>query len=97
MHNLELEVTGKHGIHARPSAHLSKLFSTVKSNLGVDAYINENGMHCNTILDIMTLTKAQGSYINLVLNGERYQEAMDYILNEVKDYLRHVTSSVSNV
>ena len=88
MLKLELEVTGKYGIHARPSAHLSNIFSTVKSKFGVDAYIDENGAHCKAILDIMALAKEQGNRVNLVLSGKKDQEAMDYVLNEAKTYLR---------
>ena len=66
MLKLELEVTGKYGIHTRPSAHLLNILSTVKSKFRVDAYIDENGVHCNAILDIMALAKEQGSHINLV-------------------------------
>lgn len=91
MNKLELEVISREGIHARPSSRLYKIFNKIKETYNVNAYIDNNGEHCTTILEILSLGKTQGEIVHLVFDGDKYQEAKNYFLKETRKYLAELS------
>jgi phosphocarrier protein HPr len=64
---LELEVKNKHGLHARPSAKLSKLLHSFQSSVS----ITKEGkiMADKNLLDIMKMGGKQGTLLTFHITG----------------------------
>ena len=75
MQQRDVEVINKLGLHARPSAKLTQLASSFKS----DVFMARNGRRINakSIMGVMMLAAAKGSTLTLETTGEDEQEAMD--------------------
>ena len=75
MQQRDVEVMNKLGLHARPSARLTQLASSFKS----DVFMARNGRRINakSIMGVMMLAAAKGSTVTLETNGEDEQEAID--------------------
>ena len=75
MQQRDVEITNKLGLHARPSAKLTQLASSFKS----DVFKARNGRRINakSIMGVMMLAAAKGSTVTLETNGEDEQEAID--------------------
>ncbi len=75
MQQRDVEITNKLGLHARPSAKLTQLASSFKS----DVFMARNGRRINakSIMGVMMLAAAKGSTVTLETNGEDEQEAID--------------------
>jgi phosphocarrier protein len=75
MQQRDVEIVNKLGLHARPSARLTKLASGFKSNV----FISRNGRRVNakSIMGVMMLAAAKGSTITLETEGEDEVEAID--------------------
>jgi len=74
-----LQIVNKHGLHARPAAHLVKIAGKFKS----DIKIFKDGLEVNakSIMGVMMLAAEPGSEVLLQINGEDEQSA----LKEIKD------------
>jgi phosphocarrier protein HPr len=79
MQQRDVEVVNKLGLHARPSARLTQLASSFKSNV----FMSRNGRRVNakSIMGVMMLAAAKGSTITLETEGEDEVEAIDALAN----------------
>ena len=75
MQQRDIEIVNKLGLHARPSARLTQLASSFKSNV----FMARNGRRVNakSIMGVMMLAAAKGSTITLETEGEDELEAID--------------------
>ena len=75
MQQRDVEIVNKLGLHARPSAKLTQLASSFKS----DVFMARNGRRINakSIMGVMMLAAAKGSTVTLETEGEDEQEAID--------------------
>ena len=75
MQQRDVEIVNKLGLHARPSAKLTQLASSFKSNV----FMTRNGRRVNakSIMGVMMLAAAKGSTITLETDGEDEAEAID--------------------
>ena len=75
MQQRDVEIVNKLGLHARPSAKLTQLASSFKS----DVFMTRNGRRINakSIMGVMMLAAAKGSTVTLETEGEDEQEAID--------------------
>jgi len=75
MQQRDVEIVNKLGLHARPSARLTQLASSFKSNV----HLSRNGRRVNakSIMGVMMLAAAKGSTITLETEGDDEKEAID--------------------
>ena len=75
MQQRDVEIVNKLGLHARPSAKLTQLASSFKSNV----FMARNGRRVNakSIMGVMMLAAAKGSTITLETDGEDEVAAID--------------------
>ena len=75
MQQRDVEIINKLGLHARPSARLTQLASSFKSNV----FVSRNGRRVNakSIMGVMMLAAAKGSTITLETEGDDEKEAID--------------------
>ena len=74
MQQRDVEIVNKLGLHARPSARLTQLASSFKSQV----HMARNGRRINakSIMGVMMLAAAKGSTITLETDGEDENAAM---------------------
>ena len=74
MQQRDVEVVNKLGLHARPSARLTQLASSFKSNV----FMSRNGRRVNakSIMGVMMLAAAKGSTITLETDGDDEKDAI---------------------
>jgi phosphocarrier protein len=79
MQRRDVEIVNKLGLHARPSARLTQLVSSFKSNV----FMSRNGRRINakSIMGVMMLAAAKGSTITLETEGEDEVEAMEALVD----------------
>lgn len=72
-----IKITNKHGLHARPAAHLVKVAGQFES----DIKILKDGLEVNgkSIMGVMMLAAEPGSEIILQICGKDEQEALKAI------------------
>jgi phosphocarrier protein HPr len=75
MQQRDVEIVNKLGLHARPSAKLTQLASSFKS----EVFMSRNGRRINakSIMGVMMLAAAKGSTVTLETEGEDEDAAMD--------------------
>ncbi|MHB0973374.1 MAG: HPr family phosphocarrier protein [Thiobacillus sp.] len=75
MQQRDVEIVNKLGLHARPSARLTQLASSFKSNV----HMSRNGRRVNakSIMGVMMLAAAKGSTVTLETEGDDEAEAID--------------------
>ncbi|HGY57438.1 MAG TPA: HPr family phosphocarrier protein [Caldithrix abyssi] len=78
-----IKITNKHGLHARPAAHLVKVAGKFES----DIKIIKDGLEVNgkSIMGVMMLAAEPGSELTFVINGKDEQEALEAIKELVKN------------
>jgi phosphocarrier protein HPr len=79
MQRRDVEIVNKLGLHARPSARLTQLVSSFKSNV----FMSRNGRRINakSIMGVMMLAAAKGSTITLETEGDDEVEAMEALVD----------------
>jgi phosphocarrier protein len=72
-----IKITNKHGLHARPAAHLVKTAGRFKS----DIKLLKDGLEVNgkSIMGVMMLAAEPGSEIVFQISGEDEEQAFDAI------------------
>lgn len=72
-----LKIRNKYGLHARPAALLVKTTGKFKSKIEV----SKDGLIANgkSIMGLMTLAAEPGSEIEIIIDGEDAEEAMNAI------------------
>ncbi|MBC2730355.1 MULTISPECIES: HPr family phosphocarrier protein [Thiobacillus] len=75
MQQRDVEIVNKLGLHARPSARLTQLASSFKSNV----FMSRNGRRVNakSIMGVMMLAAAKGTTVSLETDGDDEVEAID--------------------
>jgi len=75
MQQRDVEIVNKLGLHARPSARLTQLASSFRSNV----HMSRNGRRVNakSIMGVMMLAAAKGSTVTLETDGDDEAEAID--------------------
>jgi phosphocarrier protein HPr len=75
MQQRDVEIVNKLGLHARPSARLTQLASSFKSQV----HMARNGRRINakSIMGVMMLAAAKGSTVTVETDGEDELEAID--------------------
>jgi phosphocarrier protein len=78
-----IKISNKHGLHARPAAHLVK--TTGKFNS--DIKILKDGLEVNgkSIMGVMMLAAEPGSEIVFRIEGDDEQDAFDAIIDLIKN------------
>lgn len=76
----EITVVNRAGLHTRPAAGLVKLCSKFNSEI----YISREGFSINakSIIGVMTLAAEQGCKLELIVEGDDAEAAV----NEIKEY-----------
>ncbi len=79
----KIQITNKHGLHARPAAKLVQLASKFKS----DIKILKDGLEVNgkSIMGVMMLAAEPGSEILLEVEGKDEKEALKALLNLIRN------------
>jgi len=77
-----IKITNKHGLHARPAAHLVKVASQFDSEIT----IIKDGLEINgkSIMGVMMLAAEPGSELEFVVNGSDEKEAFQAILDLIE-------------
>ena len=77
-----IKITNKHGLHARPAAHLVKVASQFDSEIT----IIKDGLEINgkSIMGVMMLAAEPGSELEFVVNGNDEKEAFQAILDLIE-------------
>ena len=80
----EVEIINKLGLHARASTKLTQTASKYTS----EVWITRNGRRVNakSIMGVMMLAAAQGSFITLDADGADEREAIDALSVLIADY-----------
>ena len=75
MQQRDVEIVNKLGLHARPSAKLTQLASSFKSQV----FMSRNGRRINakSIMGVMMLAAAKGSTVTLETDGDDEVQAID--------------------
>ncbi len=71
-------ISNKLGLHARPSAKLTKLASTYPCEVFMSR--GDRRVNAKSIMGVMMLAAGCGAEIEIETEGEREQEAMDALL-----------------
>ena len=71
------------GLHARASAKLTKLAGSYPCDIWIAR--GERRVNAKSIMGVMMLAAGMGTTIELDVNGEREQEAMDALLVLIND------------
>ena len=76
-------ISNKLGLHARASAKLTKLASTFRS----DVFMSRNGRRVNakSIMGVMMLAAGLGTEVEIEIEGEDEQAAMDALVTLIND------------
>lgn len=84
MISLEVEIINKLGLHARASTKLTQ----TASKYVCDVWITRNGRRVNakSIMGVMMLAAAQGSFVTLEAQGADEQLAIDALAALIADY-----------
>jgi phosphocarrier protein HPr len=78
-----LSISNKLGLHARASAKLTKLAGSFRS----EVFMSRNGRRVNakSIMGVMMLAAGMGSEVELEVDGEDEQAAMDALTALIND------------
>ncbi len=79
----EFKIKNKTGLHARPAALLVKTTGKFKSNI----FISKDGFEVNgkSIMGVMTLAAEPGSVIEVTIDGEDENEAMQALKDLIEN------------
>ena len=78
-----VSISNKLGLHARPSAKLTKLASTFPCEVHMSR--GDRRINAKSIMGVMMLAAGYGVEIGIETDGEREQEAMDALLALIND------------
>ena len=83
MQQKEIEIINTLGLHARASAKLTQAASAFKS----EVFLARNGRRVNakSIMGVMMLAAARGSTVNIEIEGEDEERAMETLTALIND------------
>lgn len=76
-------ISNKLGLHARASAKLTKLAGSFPCEVWMAR--GERRVNAKSIMGVMMLAAGLGSSVDIEVNGEREQEALDALLALIND------------
>ena len=78
-----VELKNRTGLHARPASNLVKLATQFKCNV----FIAKDGkkVTAKSILGLLTLSLNKGSVIDVIVDGEGQEEALEKIVNYIEN------------
>ncbi len=76
-------ISNKLGLHARASAKFTKLAGTFRSDVSMSR--GERSVNAKSIMGVMMLAAGLGSEVQIEVNGDDEQSAMDALLALVND------------
>lgn len=78
-----ITISNRLGLHARASAKLTKL----AGSFPCDVFLSRNGRRVNakSIMGVMMLAAGMGTEVEIEVDGEREQEAMDALRKLIDD------------
>ena len=76
-------ISNKLGLHARASAKLTKLAGSYPCEVWIAK--GERRVNAKSIMGVMMLAAGKGSTVEIDVNGEREQEALDCLLALIAD------------
>ncbi|MEO6117699.1 MAG: HPr family phosphocarrier protein [Methylotenera sp.] len=84
MISTELEIINKLGLHARASTKLTQ----TASKFGSEIWVTRNGRRVNakSIMGVMMLAAAKGSFVTIDANGEDEAQAIESLTALINDY-----------
>ena len=83
MHQREVEIVNKLGLHARAAAKLTQL--AAKYQCDVSLARNGRRVNAKSIMGVMMLAAGKGSRVTLETDGPDESEAMDAIIGLIGD------------
>ena len=84
MISTQLEIINKLGLHARASTKLTQTASRFNSEIWVER--NGRRVNAKSIMGVMMLAAAKGSFITLEANGEDEVQAIEALCDLINDY-----------
>jgi len=84
MISLEVEIINKLGLHARASTKLTQTASKYVSEVWITR--NARRVNAKSIMGVMMLAAAQGSFVTLEAQGADEQAAIDALSALIADY-----------
>ena len=79
----QVTISNKLGLHARASAKLTKLAGSFPCEVWIAR--GERRVNAKSIMGVMMLAAGLGTTVELDIDGEREQEAMDALLALIND------------
>ena len=76
-------ISNKLGLHARASAKLTKLAGSFPCEVWISK--GDRRVNAKSIMGVMMLAAGMGSSVEIDIDGEREQEAMDALLALISD------------
>ena len=84
MISTEVEIINKLGLHARASTKLTQTASKFACEIWIKR--NDRRVNAKSIMGVMMLAAAKGSYVTLEANGTDEQAAIDALTALIADY-----------
>ena len=84
MHQREVEIVNKLGLHARASAKLTQMAAKFQSDVQISR--NNRKVNAKSIMGVMMLAAGKGSKVTLEIDGPDETQAMDAICTLIGDY-----------
>lgn len=80
-----LEIINKRGLHARAAAKLATLANRFKAR--IQARVGEgNWVDAKSVMSLMLLAATQGTWLQVIVEGEDEQLALEAIRSLIADY-----------
>ena len=83
MPRTDVEIINRLGLHARASAKLTQTASSFPCEVSLER--NGRRVNAKSIMGVMMLAAAKGATITIDTNGEQADEAMQALLDLIKD------------
>ncbi|MDP3087951.1 MAG: HPr family phosphocarrier protein [Methylotenera sp.] len=83
MISIEVEIVNKLGLHARASTKLTQMASKYVSEIWITR--NDRRVNAKSIMGVMMLAAAKGSFVKLEANGADEQVAIDALKALIAD------------
>jgi len=84
MISIDVEIVNKLGLHARASTKLTQMASKYVSEIWITR--NDRRVNAKSIMGVMMLAAAKGSFVKLEANGADEKVAIDALKALITDY-----------
>jgi len=83
MHEVDVEIVNKLGLHARAAAKFVSLASTFNSD--IELAKDERRVNGKSIMGVMMLAASQGTRVRLIAEGPDEEEAIEELTDLIND------------